>query len=117
MAATSKASGDASPALGGKHRVRDPRLWGALFDRDRRRRHDAVRAIKALSLEAWYATQILTDLPNLHLWQRPFAGESLALFGDPRFSEPHYLPEMLAVPAGRVIIGSREFPDEQPVHG
>lgn len=116
MSSSNKTPADASPSLGGARRVRDPRLWGALIGRDDRRREDAARTVRALGVERWYARELLAALPLLPLWQRPIVGDAVSLLGDLRFSPPYYLSEMVAVPAGRVILGSREYVDEQPVH-
>ncbi len=94
----------------------DPRLWGRLLGRSRSRREEAVRTIKALEAEEWYARQLLERLPSLQKWQRANVGDALSLLGDPRFSPPYYLSEMLAVPDGQVILGSSSYPAECPVH-
>lgn len=107
---------DIAPSLGGDRRQHDPRLWGALLGHDSRRREQAVRVIRALESEHWYARQLLDVLPTLQVWQRANAGEALALLGDPRFSPPYFLSEMIHVPGGAAILGSHEYPEEQPVH-
>jgi formylglycine-generating enzyme required for sulfatase activity len=98
------------------HTDRDPRLWGALLGRDADRRSDAARTIRALELELDYARQLLATLPTLQAWQRANAGEALALLGDPRFSPPYYLSEMIALPAGDVVLGSSGYREERPPH-
>lgn len=116
MMRSSASPGGEAPGLGGSRRERDPRLWGGLLGRDLRRRQEAARTIRALEAERWYARQLLDALPDLQPWQRANAGEALSLLGDPRFSPPHYLSEMIYVPAGTVILGSPDYPDERPVH-
>ena len=105
-----------SPQLGGARSERDPELWAALIGRDKGRRARAVRTIKALEQDRWYAGLLLDALPTLQRWSKPGAGDALALLGDPRFSPRHYLPEMIAVPAATVVVGSPEYTPEQPVH-
>jgi iron(II)-dependent oxidoreductase len=95
---------------------RDPSLWGALLGRDERRRQQAARSINESGTAGRYARQVLDVLPGLQKWQRANAGEALSLLGDPRFSPPYYLSEMLVVPGGEVILGSEDYPDERPVH-
>lgn len=107
---------DNAPALGGDRRERDPRLWGALLGREDARREQAARTIRAREEEVWYARQLLEVAAALQPWQRVHAGDALALLGDPRFSPPYYLPEMIHVPGGTAILGSRDYVDEQPVH-
>lgn len=105
-----------SPQLGGARSERDPELWAALIGRDKGRRERAVRTINALERDRWYAELLLDALPTLQRWSLPGAGDSLALLGDPRLSPRHFLPEMIAIPAGSVILGSPEYSAEQPVH-
>jgi iron(II)-dependent oxidoreductase len=83
---------------------------------ERRQQEEAVRTLKALELDGWYAAQLLEAVPGLPVAQRASAGEALSLIGDPRFSSPYYLPEMIHVPAGIAIVGSRAYRDEQPPH-
>jgi len=97
-------------------RDRDPRLWGALLGRDVERRQEAARTIRALESERWYARQLLAALSDLQDWQRANAGDALALLGDPRFSGPFFLSEMLAVSAGVVILGTGKYREERPRH-
>jgi formylglycine-generating enzyme required for sulfatase activity len=97
-------------------RTRDPRLWAALIGADRRRRLDAARTVRALESEAWYARQLLESIAVIGPQRRADIGESLSALGDYRFSPPYYLPEMLPVPSGVAILGSPDYPDEQPVH-
>ncbi len=105
-----------APALGGAQRPRDPRLWGALLGGDDRARANAARALQALDQDRWYAQQLLGVLPELQLWGRTRAGDALAWLGDPRFSPPYFLPEMIRVPGGRLVMGSDDYADEYPVH-
>jgi formylglycine-generating enzyme required for sulfatase activity len=69
-----------------------------------------------LESERAYAGMILEALPYLASLQRLAAGESLSMLGDPRFSGPYYLPEMIRVPEGTAILGEASFPGEEPVH-
>jgi formylglycine-generating enzyme required for sulfatase activity len=108
-------AGDTAAAGTDRHE-RDQRLWGALLGRDEKRRAQAARTIRALSAEQWYARQLLDALPGLQKWQRANAGDALSLLGDPRFSPPYYLAEMIRVPGGAAILGSEHYRDEQPVH-
>lgn len=94
----------------------DPDLWGALLGGDDHLRLQAVRTIRALEEERMYADALMRATGRLLDRQRQYAGDALSLLGDPRFAPPFYLAEMMAVPAGRVIVGSPEFPAEQPVH-
>lgn len=105
-----------APALGGERRRRDPRLWGALLGNSDRQRANAARVLRATEQERWYAHQLLRALPELQPWSRARAGDALALLGDPRFSPPYFLPEMIRVPGGELMMGSEEFADEYPVH-
>lgn len=105
-----------SPSLGGHRRERDPRLWGALLGNDPRRREQVARTIQALESETEYARQLVATLPDLQSWQRANAGDALALLGDPRFTGPYYLSEMIFIPAGRAVLGDRNYPNEHPVH-
>ncbi len=105
-----------TPSLGISRRELDPRLWAALLGRDSRRRAEAARTIRAREHESWYSQQLLEAIPGLWVWQRLYAGEALSLLGDPRFSPPHYLPEMIHVPAGTAVLGSASYRDERPVH-
>lgn len=93
-----------------------PDLWGALLGQDHRRRSEAARAVRAVGDADWYARRLLDALPELRKWQRANAGEALSLLGDPRFSPPYYLSEMLYIPDGTVLLGSAHYPDERPVH-
>ncbi len=95
---------------------RDRRLWAALLGEDARRRAEAARTVQALELHTWYAQQLLEAVPELLPAQRARAGDAVALLGDPRFVEPHFLSEMLYVPGGVVVIGSDDYREEQPVH-
>jgi formylglycine-generating enzyme required for sulfatase activity len=104
------------PVMGSPHTDRDPRLWGALLGKDADRRSEAARTIRALELEPGYARQLLDALPNLQGWQRANAGDALALLGDPRFSPPYCLSEMIALPAGEVFLGSDDQREERPLH-
>lgn len=97
-------------------RQRDPRLWDALLAQDKNRRDEIVRTIKALELDEWYAAELLSAIVHMPRHQRPLAGDALSLLGDPRFSSPYFLSEMIAVPAGHVIMGSHHYQQEQPVH-
>jgi len=105
-----------APGLGAGRLRPDPRLWSALLSEAVDQRADAVRVLHALDQAATYARLLLGALNDLAPRQRVRAGEALALLGDPRLSPPHYLPEMLPVPAGEVILGSPDYPDERPVH-
>ncbi len=105
-----------SPKAAHRDGERDPHLWGALLGRDARRREQAVRTIRALEAEEAYARALLAEIPHLQAWQRPFAGDALALLGDVRFSPPYYLPEMIPVPGGVAILGSDEYANERPQH-
>ncbi len=96
--------------------ARDPRLWAALIGTDRQRRVDAARTVRGLESEAWYARQLLESIPVIRPERRADLGEALSLLGDYRFSPPYYLSEMLHVPSGLVVMGSPDYPDEQPVH-
>ncbi len=96
--------------------TRDPRLWAALIGADRQRRLDAARTVRALESEAWYARQLLESIPVIGPDRRADLSEALSLLGDYRFSPPYYLSEMLPVPPGVVVMGSPDYPDEQPVH-
>lgn len=102
--------------MSSSHTDRDPRLWGALLGKDADRRSEAVRTIRALELEPDYARQLLGTMPTLQAWQRAKAGDALALLGDPRFSPPYYLSEMMALPSGDVILGSIDYREERPLH-
>jgi iron(II)-dependent oxidoreductase len=95
---------------------RDGRLWGALLGRDVERRREAARTIRALEAERVYAEQLLAALSGLQSWQRTNAGDALALLGDPRFSRPFFLSEMMAVPAGDVVLGNEKYREERPCH-
>nr|MBN1229719.1 SUMF1/EgtB/PvdO family nonheme iron enzyme [Anaerolineae bacterium] len=105
-----------APGLGGPDRGKDLRLWGALLGRESRRREQAVRTIRALEQERWYANQVLNAITTFQPGQRASAGKSLSLLGDTRFSAPYYLSEMVAVPGGSAILGDPHFPEESPVH-
>lgn len=94
----------------------DPRLWDKLLGHNAYRQAEAARTIRALELEAVYARHLLNAIPSLPPRQRAVAGDALALLGDPRFSPPYFLPEMIYVPGGTAILGSREYADEQPIH-
>ncbi len=109
---------DNSPAgmTASSRRDVDPRLEAALLGPDSYRREEAARTIRALEMECVYAERLLTRIPRFALRMRANAGEALSLLGDPRFSPPYFLSEMIAVPAGEAVLGSPDFPDEQPVH-
>jgi formylglycine-generating enzyme required for sulfatase activity len=98
------------------HKEREERLWKMLLGRDSECRQEASRTARALDMETWFGRKILAELPGWHGRQRADAGSALALLGDPRFSGPHYLPEMIGVPAGIVTMGSHRCPEERPVH-
>lgn len=98
------------------HSDHDLRLWGALLGTNPDRRSEAARTVRALEQELGYTHQILAALPDLQTWQRANAGHALALLGDPRFSPPHFLSEMIAVPSGEVILGSGDYREERPRH-
>lgn len=102
--------------MSSSHADRDPRLWGALLGKDAGRRSEAARTIRALELEPDYARRLLGALPNLQVRQRAHAGHALALLGDPRFSPPYYLSEMIALPPGEVFLGSSDYREERPPH-
>src|SRR5512134_3634607 len=95
---------------------RDPRLWGALLGSDTDRRMEAARTLRALEVELAYAWQLLNALPSLQAWQRANAGDALALLGDPRFSPPYYVSEMIGIPAGEAILGDSRYREERPAH-
>ncbi|MBN1430089.1 MAG: SUMF1/EgtB/PvdO family nonheme iron enzyme [Anaerolineae bacterium] len=104
------------PDMGSPSKKYDARLWGSLLGRDADRRREAVRTIRALEQEQAYARRLLAGLSGWQAWQRANAGESLSLLGDPRLSAPFFLPEMLTVPAGDVILGSPKYLEEIPLH-
>jgi iron(II)-dependent oxidoreductase len=97
-------------------RERDHRLWAALLGRDPRQRAQAARTILALEQEHEYTRDLLSVVDELQPRQRARAGAALSLLGDPRFSPPHYLPEMIHVPGGVAVLGSSAVPDERPIH-
>ena len=94
----------------------DPDLLASLIGRDDRLRRQAVRTILALEQERQYSVALLGVVDRLHDGQRRSAGSALSLLGDIRFSAPFFLPEMIAVPAGEVVMGSPEYSSDQPVH-
>lgn len=104
------------PGLGGGHYEPDPLHLAALVGRNRLRRAEAVRTSQALRVGGHYARYLIDLIPGLEPYQKAGAGEALSLLGDPRFSPPFYLSEMLAVPAGETELGSPEYPDEEPIH-
>lgn len=105
-----------APALGGEHRQRDPRLWSALMGINDRARANAARALRATDQDRWYARQLLATLPELQPWGRTCAGDALALLGDPRFSPPYFVSEMICVPSSQLTMGSDMYLDEHPMH-
>ena len=100
----------------GPTRRRDVRLWGALLGGHVERRRQAVRTILATEAGRWYAQQLLEVIPTLQVQQRAYAGDALALLGDPRFEMNYYLSEMICIPPGTVIMGSNRYLNEMPVH-
>ncbi len=116
MAAMKRTSPTNAPVLGGARRERDPRLWNALLSGDRSQQLRVVRTLQALELDEWYGRQLLDSISLLPAPQRASAGEAVSLLGDPRFSPPYFLSEMMVVPGGTALLGSREYRDEQPLH-
>jgi len=104
------------PSLGGTRRQRNPRLWRMLLHRAIRKREQAVARLQERGLSDDYVDWLIEELPTLTPLNRAFASESLSLLGDPRFSLPHFLPEMLPIPGGNVLLGSNRFSNERPVH-
>ncbi|NDJ54367.1 MAG: SUMF1/EgtB/PvdO family nonheme iron enzyme [Chloroflexi bacterium] len=94
----------------------DPRFWRALLGRSLDYRAEAARTIRALEQDRAYTRWLLDALDTFPVTQRIFAGDALSLLGDPRFSPPHFLSEMLPVPSGVVSIGSSDYPNESPRH-
>lgn len=105
-----------APSLGGARRQRPPKLWADLLSDNALVQVEAAQTIQALESEVWYAHEIMGVIATLLPQQRAVAGDALSLLGDVRLGAPYYGSEMLYVPAGAAVIGSREYRDEQPVH-
>lgn len=95
---------------------RNPRWWAGLIGDRPAEQAMAVRSVKALEQQDDYARMIISEIPQLAPGKRGFAGQSLALLDDPRFTAPYYLSEFLPVPAGKAVMGSSRVPAERPVH-
>lgn len=107
---------DYSPGIGGGRLRPDRRIWASLISPNPNRRLEAVETIRQQAAVVHYQRHLLEGLTSLNPAQRIMAGKSLSLLGDPRFSTPLFEPEMIHIPGGRVIIGSKAHPSEAPVH-
>ncbi|MGF1504702.1 MAG: formylglycine-generating enzyme family protein [Anaerolineae bacterium] len=103
------------PGIGGGRYTADRAVLADLLGTHQRRRQRAIVRIQEYRSQETYVNTLIDGLRELTPRQRQVAGEVIAVLGDLRLSEPYYLPEMIAVPAGAVTMGSAEIAEEHPV--